>query len=64
MAKLNYQFADGHFEEIEVSDEFKCQYEEMERKERNINRKETRRHQSLDKLLVFRCLTLLFYATR
>lgn len=27
MAKINYQFSDGHWEEIECSDEFKQEYE-------------------------------------
>lgn len=49
MATINYRFADGHYEEIEVSDEFAKEYATMEKKERSVNRKETRRHQSLDK---------------
>ncbi len=36
---------------IEVTDEFAAQYAEMERKDKLIERKETRRHQSLDKSL-------------
>lgn len=27
MAKINYQFSDGHYEEIEVTEEFKREYE-------------------------------------
>ena len=30
MAKINYTFADGHTEEIEVTDEFALQYELLE----------------------------------
>ncbi len=36
---------------VEVSDEFAAAYAELERAERLIERKETRRHQSLDKSL-------------
>lgn len=36
---------------VEVSDEFALAYAEIERAERLIERKETRRHQSLDKSL-------------
>jgi len=49
MAVVNYKFADGHTEEIEVSEEFARQYAEMEHTDALIERKETRRHQSLDK---------------
>lgn len=51
MATIHYQFADGHFEDIEVTDEFAARYAEMEHKDKLIERKETRRHQSLDKSL-------------
>ncbi len=37
------------YEEIEVTEEFAAQYAEMEHREYLINRRETRRHQSLDK---------------
>lgn len=33
MAKINYQFADGHYEEIEVTEEFKREFEQFERQE-------------------------------
>lgn len=49
MAVIQYQFADGHTEEIEVTEEFAREYAEMERKDALTERKETRRHQSLDK---------------
>ena len=49
MAVIQYQFADGHTEEIEVTEEFTREYAEMERKDALTKRKETRRHQSLDK---------------
>lgn len=39
------------FKEIEVTEEFAAAYAEMEHREYLINRKETRRHQSLDKSL-------------
>ncbi len=51
MAYITYRFADGHTEEIEVTEEFARQFEEMEHKDALIERKETRRHQSLDKSL-------------
>ena len=31
MPKINYQFSDGHYEEIEVTEEFKREYELLER---------------------------------
>ena len=37
------------YEEIEVTEEFAAQYAEMEHSDALIERKETRRHQSLDK---------------
>ena len=37
------------FIDVEVTDEFAKQYQEMEHRESLIERKETRRHQSLDK---------------
>lgn len=51
MAVIRYRFWDGHSEEIEASEEFAVAYVEMERQERLTERKETRRHQSLDKSL-------------
>ena len=49
MAFILYRFADGTREEIEVTEEFAAEYEEVEHKDALIERKETRRHQSLDK---------------
>lgn len=49
MPTISYRFSDGHQEEIEVTEEFAAQYEQLEKDEKNVNRKETRRHQSLDK---------------
>lgn len=34
MATIHYQFADGHFEDIEVTEEFKREYEFLEIQER------------------------------
>ena len=51
MAFITYRFVDGHCEDIEVTEEFAAEYEEMEHKGALIERKETRRHQSLDKSL-------------
>ena len=49
MPTITYRFSDGHYEEIEVTEEFAAEYAEMEHREYLVNRKETRRHQSLDK---------------
>ncbi len=38
-----------NYTDVEVTDEFAVQYAEMEHREYLVNRKETRRHQSLDK---------------
>ena len=51
MVFILYQFADGTRKEIEVTEEFAKKYAEMEHKDALIERKETRRHQSLDKSL-------------
>ena len=50
MKKIIYQFADGTQNEVEVSDEFYAQYQEMEKEEKNKNRAETRRHISLSQM--------------
>lgn len=34
---------------VEVTEKFATEYEQLEKDEKNVNRKETRRHQSLDK---------------
>lgn len=51
MTFILYRFADGTRQEIEVTEEFAKKYAEMEHKDAFIERKETRRHQSLDKSL-------------
>ena len=50
MKKIKYEI-NGTFVEIEVSDEFARQYEQIETEEKRVNRKETRRHQSLETLI-------------
>lgn len=40
MAKINYQFSDGHYEEIEVTEEFKREYEFLLVQERALHWKE------------------------
>lgn len=47
---ITYQFADGHTEEIEVSEEIAAAFEELQKYEKKVERKETRRHISLDML--------------
>ena len=49
MAKYRYGFVDGA-EEIEISDEWAAVLREMDREELNGNRRETRRHTSLETL--------------
>ena len=51
MATIRYQLADGHFDVIEVTEKFATEYAAMEHRDKLIERKETRRHQSLDKSL-------------
>ncbi len=51
MSVILYKLFDGSRKEIEVSEEFAAEYVEMERKDKLVERKETRRHQSLDKSL-------------
>ena len=48
MAHIKY-FDGTKYIEIEVSEEFAAEYAELEHKEKLTERKETRRHQSLDK---------------
>ena len=50
-AIITYKFADGHTEEIEVTDEVAAAFEQLEKYEKKVERKETRRHISYDKLL-------------
>lgn len=49
MSTINYRFSDGHYEEIEVDEKLAITYAEMERSERLSERRETHRHQSLNK---------------
>lgn len=39
MAKIKYTFADGHMEEVEVTEEFKREYEQIERNSRRNDEK-------------------------
>ncbi len=50
MKRIKYEI-NGKVIDIEVTDEFVAQYEQIEAKEKRVNRKETRRHQSLDALV-------------
>ena len=50
MKTILYTFADGHKEELEVTDEVAEVFYELEKYEQKMNRKETRRHVSLDML--------------
>lgn len=50
MPKIKYEFVDRTSCEVEVSEEFYAEYQRLEKKDRLSDRKETRRHQSLDKL--------------
>lgn len=45
---IKYQFANGEVSEIEVDEDLHSVLIELDRKEYNINHKETRRHTSLD----------------
>lgn len=51
MPIIHYKFADGHTEEIEVTDEIAAAFEQLEKYEKKVERKETRRHVSLNVLL-------------
>lgn len=50
MARIRY-FDGTKYVEIEVSEEFAAEYTAMEHRDKLIERKETRRHQSLEKSL-------------
>ena len=39
MPKINYQFSDGHFEEIEVTEEFAQAYEEIDKQTKRNDKK-------------------------
>lgn len=51
MPTIHYKFADGHTEEIEVTEEVATAFEQLEKYEKKVERKETRRHDSLNVLL-------------
>ncbi len=51
MTLIHYKFADGHMEEIEVTEEVAATFELLEKYEKKVERKETRRHVSLNLLL-------------
>jgi len=51
MAIIHYKFSDGHTEEIEVTDEVATAFKQLEKYEKKVKRKETRRHVSLNVLL-------------
>ena len=51
MPLIIYEFADGHSEEIEVSDEVAAAFAQLEKYEKKVERKETRRHISLNLLM-------------
>lgn len=46
--KIKYEFVNGESREIEVADELGAMLLDFDHKENNTNRKETRRHSSLD----------------
>lgn len=52
MATINYKFADGHTEEIEVSEDFALQYEliddQFRRNEKRAEKRNKRKHVSLE----------------
>lgn len=50
MKKISYE-VNGTRVEVEVTDEFAALYEQMDEEEKRVNRKETRRHQSLETLV-------------
>ncbi len=51
MVLIKYAIAGGRVKEVEVKEEFKREYEKMQKNERRIERKETRRHLSLEMLM-------------
>lgn len=50
MVTIQYEI-NGKMIDIEVTEEFARQYKQIETEEKHINRKETRRHQSLETLI-------------
>ncbi len=51
MKTITYHFIDGTTCPVEVTDEFYAEYEQLEAAEKSNDRKETRRHTSLEYLL-------------
>lgn len=51
MISIHYKFADGHTEEIVVTDEVAAAFEQLEKYEKKVERKETRRHVSYERLI-------------
>ncbi len=51
MPIIHYKFADGHTEGIEVTEEVVVAFEQLEKYEKKVERKETRRHVSYEKLI-------------
>lgn len=51
MPLITYKFADRHTEEIEVSDEVAAAFAQLEKYEKKVERKETRRHVSFNLLM-------------
>lgn len=51
MKVIHFKFADGHTEEIEVTEKVAAAFEQLEKYEKKVERKETRRHVSLNLLL-------------
>ena len=48
MKNINYKFVDGTTKTIEVEDKFYEEYEKLERETKRLDRKETRRHISIN----------------
>ncbi len=51
MPTIPYKFADGHTEEIEVTDEVAAAFEQLEKYKKKVERKETRRRVSYERLI-------------
>lgn len=51
MQKIKYTFADGTTSEIEVTDELYALHEQLANEEKRNNKRETRRHTSLNALM-------------
>lgn len=51
MSAIHYKFADGHTEELEVTDDIAAAFEQLEKYEKKVERKETRRHVFYERLI-------------